>query len=182
MKRIIIGALVGAIIFFVFQAAMWMGGIHKDVYSYTPNQEQILDNLNRNLSAEGMYMIPALDPASNPTHEQEEAYMAQNVGKPWAMVFYHTSMSGMDPMYLVKGFLYAFIAAFMTAMVLYYGKFDAFSTRWMVAMSFAVFTLCQGVLDEMNWWSYPWSFIRPQVIDMILGWGLTSVWLGKYVK
>lgn len=98
MKRIIIGALVGAIIFFVFQAAMWMGGIHKDVYSYTPNQEQILDNLNRNLSAEGMYMMPALDPASNPSHEQEETYMAQNVGKPWAMVFYHTSMSGMDPM------------------------------------------------------------------------------------
>jgi hypothetical protein len=49
-------------------------------------------------------------------------------------------------------------------------------------MSFAVFTLAQGVLSNMNWWSFPWGFIKPQVFDLVIGWGLCSAWLGWYVR
>jgi hypothetical protein len=34
----------------------------------------------------------------------------------------------------------------------------------------------------MSWWSYPWSWISTQIIDIVVGWGLCSVWLGFYVK
>lgn len=126
--------------------------------------------------------MPMPDPALNLTHEQEEAFHKDFASKPWAMVFYHTAMGGMDPMYIVNGFLYALMAAFVTSMVLYYGGFSTFSARFLVSMAFAMFTLAQGVFDEMNWWSMPWSYIRPQVIDMTLGWGLASLWLAKYVR
>jgi hypothetical protein len=49
-------------------------------------------------------------------------------------------------------------------------------------MAFAAFALFQGALNNMNWWDFPWSFVRPQVMDLTIGWGVTSIWLAYYVK
>lgn len=80
------------------------------------------------------------------------------------------------------GLLYSLIACFIASFVLFQGNFETFSGRFWVAMSFSLFTLSQGVFDDMNWWSYPWNFVKAEVIDLVLGWGVTSVWLAWYVK
>jgi hypothetical protein len=182
MNRIIIGTIVGAIIFFGYQAAMWMGGIHSNYTNYTPRQDSIMAYLNQNLAEEGLYMMPTVDPAVPDRMAAEEEMMKQSEGKPWAMVFYHKRMMGMEPSYLLMGFVYALIAALLVSLVLYAGNFLTFGTRFLVSLAFGGFALAQGVMDEMNWWSYPWSFIQPQVLDLTLGWGICSLWLAFYVR
>ena len=93
MKKIIIGSLVGTIIFFALQSALWMGGFHNDFSSYTPNQAPIMNALGQNLSEDGVFMMPMADPKSATVKQDEEKLMKEGAGKPWAMVFYHKSAS-----------------------------------------------------------------------------------------
>jgi hypothetical protein len=180
MKKILIGTIVGTIIFFAYQGIMW-NMVHKGFASYTPNQDAILNNLNQNLTQDGVYFLPWVDPADPDMKKKHEAQMEQNMGRPWAMVFYHTKMEYTGA-YVAKGVLYSFLACLIVCLVLYNGMFSSFGSRFLVSMCFALFTLVQGVLDDMNWWSYPWNFVKPEVIDLILGWGITSLWLAWFVK
>ena len=90
MKKIIIGTLVGTIIFFAYQTAMWMGGLHNDIWIYSPNQDKALQAMNDAGFKEGLYVIPSSDPATTSRDKMHEEMM-KNIGKPWAMVFYHPS-------------------------------------------------------------------------------------------
>jgi phosphoglycerol transferase MdoB-like AlkP superfamily enzyme len=182
MKKIIIGSVVATVIFFAFQTVMWMGGFHNDFNTYTDKQPAIMQVLNDNLDKDGMYMMPTGDWSQPDAAAQEEKIMTENMGKPWAMVFYHKQMAGMEMSAMLLGLLYTFISCLIAALILFYGKFNSFQSRFLVAFGLALFTLMQGVLDDMNWWGYPWSFVKPEVIDLTLGWGICALWLAWYVK
>jgi len=182
MKKIIIGTIVATVIYFLYQTAAWMGGLHGTPGTYTPNNNEILNYLSQVLGEDGMYMMPMVDPGLPNRMEEEQKLMEQNVGKPWAMILYHKSMMGMEAGYILIGFLYSLIACLIASLIIYYGNFSSTSTRFLAAFSFGLFTLSQGVLDDMNWWSYPWSFVKAEVIDLTLGWGITCLWLAWFVK
>jgi len=182
MKKIIIGTIVGTVIYFGFQAVMWMGGFHRDFYTYTSKQDTILNILSINLPVEGLYMMPMADPKSPDFKSSQEKLEKTMVGNPWAMIFFHPKMDDFSFSYLLMGILYTFFAVLIASIVLYYSKLNGFWPRFLLSMAFAVFALSQGVLNEMNWWSYPWSFVKAQVHDLTFGWGLCSVWLALFVK
>jgi hypothetical protein len=182
MKRILIGTLVGTIIYFAYQSFAWMSGFHDDFGLYTPNQEPIMQVLNENLQKDGLYYLPSIDPNRADYQTEHQKLMEESVGKPWTMIFYHKAMDSMSFMYILKGLLYALVACLLASLVMFYGSFGSFFARFLVSMAFSIFAISQGVMDELNWWSYPWSFIKPQVIDLTLGWGLCSLWLAFYVK
>jgi|SRR6478672_6652620 len=182
MKKISIGTLVATVIFFAFQSVMWMGGFHNDFNTYTDKQPIIMQTLNENLDKDGMYMMPTTDWSKPNSEAETEKLMKESVGKPWAMVFYHKQMMGMEASYMLVGLFYTLISCLIASLILYYGKFNTFQSRFWVAFAFALFTLMQGVLDDMNWWGYSWSFVKPEVIDLTLGWGICSLWLAWYVK
>jgi hypothetical protein len=182
MKKIIIGTLVASVIFFLYQMLMWMGGIHDIGNNYTDRQETIMKTLNENLQKDGMYMMPSVDPAAPNAKEMEEKIMTENAGKPWVMIFYHPQMKGFEASYVLTGLFYTLIACLIASLVIFHGNFNTFGKRFLVSMAFAIFTLSQGVLDDMNWWNYPWAFVKASVVDLTFGWGLCSLWLAGYVK
>src|ERR1039457_4066407 len=181
MKKIFIGSPVGTVIYFGFEAIMWMGGFHKDFYTYAAKQDTVMKALSANLPEEGLYMMPMSDPKSPDFKAQQEKLEKKMVGNPWAMVFFHPKMNDFSAFYLLKGIMHALIAALIVALVLYYSKFPGFWQRFLVSMAFAVFTLVMAVFSEMNWWSFPWSFVKQSVFDIVIGWGLCSVWLAWFV-
>lgn len=182
MKKIIIGTLVGTIIYFGFQSVMWMGGFHKDFYNYAPRQDTVMKALTANLPGEGLYMMPMSDPKSPDFKTQQEKLEKKMVGNPWAMIFYHPKMNDFSVSYLLKGIMHALIGALLVSLVLYYSRFPGFLQRFLVSMAFAVFTLVLSTFSNMNWWSFPWSFVKTEVSDLVFGWGLCSVWLAWFVK
>jgi hypothetical protein len=182
MKKIIVATLVGTIIYFGFQSIMWMGGFHRDFYSYAPGQDTVMKALSANLPAEGLFMMPMADPSSPDFKAQQEKLEKAMPGNPWAMVFYHPKMSEFSAFYLLKGLMHALIGALIVALVLWYANFPVYWQRFLASMAFAVFTIVMAILSDMNWWTYPWSFVKPQVIDLVFGWGLCSVWMAWFVR
>jgi hypothetical protein len=181
MKKILVGTIVGTIIYFGWQMGMWMGGVHSDFYTYTPKQDTVMQFLSQNLGEDGLYFMPAVDPAAPDAKVQEEKMMKEREGKPWAMINFHKAMT-FDPGYMILGILYTLLACLIASWVIYNGQFSTLALRFLVGLSFGLFALFQGTLDDMNWWSYPWSFVKPEVIDLTVGWGLCSLWLAWYVK
>lgn len=182
MKKVILGALVAALIFFVYQTIMWMGGFHNDFSTYSPNQGAIMQTLNSNLKQDGMYYMPSADWNAPNSEAETKRIMNDSVGKPWAMVFYHTKMNPMDPSQMAKGFLYSLLSCLLVAFVLFSGGFTSFAKRFTVSMCFALFALLQCTFTEMNWWDFPWHYVKSTVIDLIIGWAIVSAWLGWYLK
>jgi len=181
MKKILINTVVATVIFFAWQSLMWMGGFNDGFSSYTPKQDALMESLNANLDKDGMYMLPSVDPNLPNAKEMEEKLMQERMGKPWAMINFHKSME-FTYSYMIIGLVYTLLACLIASMVVYHGQFLTFSSRFLVAFAFGLFTLTQGVLDDMNWWSYPWSFVKPEVMDLTLGWGLTSLWTAWYLR
>lgn len=182
MKKVIIGALVGTVIYFGFQTALWIGGFHRNFYTYAAEQDTVLNFLSQRLPEEGMYMMPMADNQSPDFKMRQQELEKTMAGNPWVMVFFHPKMSDFSAATLILGILFGFIAAFIASFIMFMGSFPCFWSRFTVSMLFAVFALIQGAFSYMNWWEFPWSFIQPQVIDLAIGWGLTSVWLGWFVK
>jgi hypothetical protein len=181
MKRIVIGSIVGTIIYFGWQAVMWMSGVHNDFSRYSDKQQAVLQCISENLTEEGAYFMPLPDPSQKMTHEQQEERMKEQIGKPWVMIFYHPSMSG-ERTSLFFGLFYNLIGCFMVALVIFYGSFPTFGMRFIVSLVFALFALIQGPFQEMNWFSFPGHFQKAAIIDIFFGWLLCSLWLAWYVK
>src|SRR6185369_13822703 len=92
MKKWIIGSLVGAIIVFAWQFLSWtIMGIHSGEEKYTPAQDQVLSALSSANLEDGMYMLPNTQPGT--TMQQQQEFMQQNEGKPWARIVYVRSLS-----------------------------------------------------------------------------------------
>lgn len=182
MKRIIIGTLVATVIYFAYQSAMWVGGFHNDISVYTPQQDSILADIVKHNLKEDLYMLPYYDYTAKDAMKNHEAAMKAHVGKPWAMVFYHPEMEGESAGTILKGAMHTLIACLLAALIVFAGGFNSFGKRFLVAMAFGLFALVLGPMQELNWWSMPWGFVKAQVIDLTLGWGITSLWLAFFVK
>lgn len=182
MKKVIIGTIVGAVIYFGYQSIMWLGGLHNDFTSYSPRQYQVMQYLSQNILSDGLYVMPYVDPDMANKKKEREKLQETNTGKPWAMIFYHNSLQGMKADSIIRGFLYTLLACLIASLVLYNGNYSSFGIRFLIAMAFAVFALSQGVLDNMTWWSFPWSFIKTKVVDLTIGWGICSLWLAWFVN
>ena len=130
MKKIIIGTLVGTVIYFAFQAIMWEGGFHKDFTLYAAKQDTILKVLDTSLNRDGLYMMPMADVNSPDFKAQQQTIEKQMVGRPWAMVFYHRAMAEFSPAFLIMGIIYTLLSCFLVCCVLYYAGFKSFFTTY----------------------------------------------------
>ena len=183
MKNIAIGAVVAAIIVFAFQSLSWMAlPIHKNTLKFTPNQEAIMSALTANLTEDAVYAFPHPD-MDNTTPEQQQAIHEAAIGKPWAIISYHKSMSGEMGGMMLRGFLLNFVAAFILAYFMWTmrDKLTGFGSKLTFALAFAVFTIFQSSLMMANWWETPWHYLSGEIIDQVLGWALAGSWLAWWL-
>src|SRR5262245_44065802 len=117
MKKWIIGALVGAIIMFAWQASSWMFlGIHDKAFKYHPAESTIINTLSSNLTEEGSYAFPGHKPDA--TREELEKSMKDMEGKPWATVVYHPSYNVSMAESMISGFVVDFILVLLLVLIL----------------------------------------------------------------
>jgi len=184
-KRNIIATLTGTMILFAWQAVSWMVlPTHNDTVKYTSNQSEIMETLQKNISSSGMYAIPGVDPSKNLSLEEMEKMNTERLGKPWALVMYNTSFEGLNAANMIGG-----IAINLIAVILVIGLFSmskakekTFAAAFGLIMIFPAFCIFQPVLQNMNWWDFPWHFIKGEVFDLVIGWMLCGSFLAWYLR
>jgi hypothetical protein len=190
MKKILIASFVGAIILFAWQAASWMVmPFHLHTFHYTPAQDSILQVLKNSGLSTGAYHVPCVDNTDvsafdSDFHKKQEDLMKNAIGKPAATIFYVGSVHEMGAAPMIKGFLYDLIALFCACMLLSlaYQSNASFFMRWWMVMLIAIIYIMQGPMNGHNWMWEPWHYTKGFIYDAFIGWGLTGLWLAKYLK
>jgi hypothetical protein len=162
---------------------------HLHTFQYTAAQDSILSVLKNSGLATGAYMLPSVDNShvsafDSEYHKKIEEHMKLSTGKPMATIFYTEAMPPMHISQLLKGFLYTLIALFCVSMLLslVYQSNASFLMRWWMVMLFAVVYSMMGPMMGHNWMAEPWHYTVGFIYDAFIGWGLTGLWLARYLK
>lgn len=177
MKKQLIASLVGGLILFFWQFLSWaLLNIHGAEFQHSANQDKIMETLAQNLDNEGGYLLP--QPAKGSSSEEQQAFMEQNMGKPWATITYHKSMEANMGMNMFRAILVDFIAVFLLVwLLLKFANLDfktALLSSWAVgAIAYLTIPYLKNIWFEENTVGY--------IVDLAVQWGLTGAWLGWWL-
>jgi hypothetical protein len=180
MKKALIGALVGAILVFGWQAVSHLFfRYHDSAYRQVAGQDDLIQTLSGIFKEDGQYLVPR----SNPNASQEEMakYDAAMKGKPFALITYHAADRSNMGMSAIRSYTTAFLSIliFIAIMGKSHGKFfDVF----LKSIGIGLFVFLFVYYNSNIWLQTPWDVIRPELIDLIAAWGLCGIWLGWWLN
>lgn len=175
MKKMLIGAIVGGVLLMVWQTLSWtVLQLHYKGTEYTPKQDTIMAVLSTQLEKDGSYFMPGHPKdASNEVIEQT---MKDAIGKPWAVVSYHSSLKDNMGMNIARGFLVDIILAWLLCWGLSKMNAPSFSTILMASLGTGLIVFLNGIYTMHIWFE---SFdLMNHFLDYIVSWGLVGLWLG----
>ena len=165
MKRILIGALVGAIIIFAWQAVSRMVlQLHNDSMKVAPNSEAILSAMS-GIQEDGVYFLPDLN--HNATEQEYEEQHKRMEGKPWAIVQYHQRWEMNMTMPMIRQFATMFLAIAFFIWII--GKNGGFGSVFLKSVGAGFLIFLAAWYPQNIWYQYPWPALRGELIDLLAG-------------
>lgn len=179
MKKSIIGALVGAVIIFLWQFLSWgVTELHRPGNEYTPKQDSILSYLNTQFSDDGQYMLPGMPRGLS--MEEQKKLSAAAAGKPWAQVSYHKAMNIDMGGNMARGFIVNIIMVWLACWIFAKLNSPSFSTIVFASLFIGLIAFINVAYTYHIW--YQTKDIRAYLVDAVVSWGLTGTWLGWWLR
>ena len=179
MKKLVIGALVGGILVFIWQTLSWtVLNLHAKEYQKTTAEQPIISFLEGHFKEDGQYRVPSVNPDA--TKEEIEAAMVAMEGKPWAVVNYHKAYKNEMMSNILKGFFAALIAALFVVYVISTNPNRTFGGIFISTLLIGVAGYLYIPYANHIWWEQPGAVTN--LMDVLISWGLCGLWLGWYLK
>ena len=187
MKRVIVGSVVGAIVYFFWGAFSWMVlPWHNATMKSLPQEEQTMIELKSDVPESGAYYFPAM-PHGNYTDEQlkvaEDAFMERHKKGPIGMLFY--CKEGMDPMSsssYVRALGFNFIAALIISLLLSKTSLNCYRCRVAFVAGMGLFGGVVSYLSLWNWMHFPLDYCAVMTADLLAGWLVAGLVIAAIVK
>ncbi len=176
MKKLLIGAIVGGIIIFLWQFLSFAAlDLHRAEQQYTPKQDTIMSVLRANLQ-EGKYYMPNVP--DNASTEEETKLMGEMEGKDWAMVEYHAKYENDMAISMIRSLLVNMFIVYLLGWVLTRGGPLSFSNIFLASVFVGVMAFLNFPYANFIWFKSPgiWAHLT----DAIVPWAITGAWLGWY--
>lgn len=174
----IIGAAVGGLIVFIWQFLSWaLINFHKGDQKYTASQDTILQVLSTQLEGEGTYYLPTAPPGAS--SEEHQKVMESSMGKPWAQISYHKSMSAKKSMNMFRGYLTDVVAVLILIWLLM--KMPNLTMQSAILSCIAVGVVGYLTTEYTNsiWFE---KNTLPDLLDAVVSWALCGPWLGFWLR
>ena len=179
MKKLLIGAIVGGILIFLWQFVSWgVGNMHGAMQTYTPKQDSVMKYLSSQFSEDGFYFMPNYKPGT--TREEMEKCMKENEGKPWVQLYYHKAMNINMVSNMVRGLVVNIVIVGLLCWILL--RFNAPGFRLILIASLFI-----GLIGFLNiaytyhiW--YQTADTMAYLTDALVSWGLVGLWLGWWLR
>ncbi|MBL0163031.1 MAG: hypothetical protein IPP82_05140 [Xanthomonadales bacterium] len=183
--RIIIAALFGAVILFVWgMAAHTILPIGEMGVQAPANEEVVLDAVKSGTPTPGIYMLPYASPAQ----WNDESFMKSYAEKAKVQPFVYMVVSPPigDPMQmtpqLIKQFGCNFLGSLIVAWLLAATSWG-FAARVLGAAGMGLFVWAGSVVPMAVWYRFPTDFMIGGLIEHVVGWLLGGIliawWLGR---
>ena len=187
--RVIIGAIVGAVVIFLWGMSAWMVlGIHDGTINSFPESEQVAQYFREMPIESGAYMYPGIDEMKPGMSAEEqkaarEAMSEKHRKGPIFMI--HIQKEGLEPMppdMMGRGLAINFVAAFIASLLLWMAACKYYLQRVLFVSLFAVFATTISHVNLWNWMLAPQDYTIAFVIDVVIGWTIAGVVIAAIVK
>ncbi len=179
--RILIGAIVGAIVVFVVSAILHMATpLGTSGLSVLPNEDQVLEGLRANVQRSGLYMFPGLDPRTA-TEAQTSAWNAKFQRGPSGLLLISVGAGeALSPRQLILEFLTTLVAAWFGALILVRIG-GSLLTRALVVAMLPVFAFFSVTASHWIWYGFPSAFVLAELAMEVIAWTCAGLAMAKIV-
>lgn len=179
MKKLLIGALVGGILVFLWQTLSWtVLDLHAKEYQKAANQDEVMSFLSSHFTQDGQYYLPNLDRSAS--SEEHQKFMDDMKGKPWAVLTWHQVYDADMVMNIVRGLLVAIIMAALVCWVLMKNTNSSFGKTFISTVALGVVAFLFIPYSMRIWFQTPG--IMTNLVDTLVAWGLCGIWLGWWLN
>jgi hypothetical protein len=182
IMRILVGALVGAVLLMVWNFASWMlVGLHDESVRQLPAEGAVVTALKAAGPETGAYFFPYVDPDA--PAEDAEAAMEKHKAGPVVFIAYDADGSEpMSPKVFGIGFALYLGATLFASILLFGARIKHAIGRVLFVASFGVIISLIGDLGYWNWMNFPTDFVLAMVVDHLVGWSLVGIALALIVR
>jgi hypothetical protein len=179
MKKLIIGALIGGILIFLWLTLSWtVLNLHGKEYQKASNQDEVMPFLSSHFTHDGQYRLPMID--QNASSEEHQKFMDSMKGKPWAVVSYHASYDADMVKNILIGLVAAILAAAFVCWILMKNTNSSFGTTFISCVLIGLAGYLFIPFSNRIWFETPG--LKTNVIDTLVSWGLCGIWLGWWLN
>jgi hypothetical protein len=173
MKRIVLAAIVGGLVFFIWSAAIHMSPLGMIGFSNLPDEDAVLDALRTNVTQSGLYFFPG---ETEPKAWEEKLRR----GPTGIMAYTAGGVPMFDPMQLAGELLSDIVAAFIAACII--AMITAtYLRRVAVVALMGVFGWVSMLMSYWIWYRFPTSYILMEGVTEIVGWTIAGLVMAKMV-
>ena len=183
--RIVIAALLGAIVMFFWQFASHMLLPIGDMGFKAPaNEDAVIQAIAGGTPESGIYMLPYIDDKGMLDETRLNAWVEKAKANRFSFVVVSPPQTNPDSMgaNLAKQFVSNFLGAWIIAFVLGATAWG-FGARVLGSLGFGLFGWLLNIVPQWNWYRFPNDFLLGGLLDQGIGWLLAGIpiawWLGR---
>jgi len=186
--RIALGAILGALVLFVWSALAWMviPWPGEPLRGFT-NEDAVVQTIKANVPRSGNYLLPMeVKRTSGMTDEQYRTALqnAENRMIQGPMIFASVRLEPMGSMarYMVIGFITDVIAVLLACILLLQTNAASYPARVGFVAGLGILIFVGGHLDEWNWWGFSNAYMLMQFGVIVIGWILAGLVISVFVR
>jgi hypothetical protein len=183
MKKMILGVILGAVVFFAWGAVSWMAlPFHGKTLKPLAEEALITDTLKVVVKEPGVYGFPFCDMKAS--KEEQAATMAKHKAGPIGiLVFDPNGNDPMSPGRFLNSFLIGLIASIASMFILAFSRDRIQGLGARVLLLAGVGFMGWAVSDLMywNWFAFPCDFVLANLLDWVVEFSLLGLVLHKFV-
>ena len=181
MKKILFGALVGAVVLFVwsFVSHMLLPLGHIGIQQ-VQNEDPVLDAMRANIQQPGLYFLPGLH-RSQYNDEAARKGWAEKARRGFAIVIYQLSGEEMTSGQLATEFVSNLFVALLAALLLSHIG-GSFLSRTLAVGMMGLIGGMDVYVSYWNWFKFPTDYTLAVMFDQLIGFLLMGAVLAWIVK
>lgn len=184
MLRILVGAVLAAVVVYVWNMASWMFlGLHDDSMARFEESEVVVEALVGSAKESGTYFIPNPPETQDMESPEFKEFVEKHKAGPVATIFF--SKEGIEPMspqVMGIGFGLVFASALIAAVLLSMTSGIGFFGRVLFVALLGVFAAIEGHGSLWNWMHFPQDWTIAMATDVVVGWALAGILLAIIIR
>jgi hypothetical protein len=189
MIRLFVGALLSAVVLFVWGYVFWSAsGVMVQFMHRLPDEDKAVQLFQDHDLESGAYLIPFPGPAAlNGTDkDKEDVYLARRVKGPLMEIIYRKegAPSPGNPQVLAVGFCHYFAASLLAAVLLILAQpgLPRYPMRVLFVTLAGVFATVAITFAKPIWFFHPWPAVLYEAAFQTIGWLLAGLVLGLVIR
>src|ERR1043166_4347759 len=183
IKRIVIGAVVGGVVMFIWGALAWMVlPLHTPTVKEIPNEDALRAVIRENVKEPGFYAVAGWGRGEGQSAERQEQKYREG---PRGVMVLHPS--GGDP-YMAKTFMVGFVLDVLACCLVAWllskaaGGLASYGARVQFVTVVGLFAGVATHLMYWNWLEFPTNYTIGCMADVTIGWLLAGLAISAIVK